>query len=232
MRPIQSLIFILSLALFSCKQSNPTKQLVTDDLKYSAYYWHLNEHTDSFEFYLVHYINIDKEGNYFLMRHDVWRDKPRYFKGSINDTIRKCIDTTFLKDNFKTDYTYMTNPNFIYDGFTYCLDYKTQHEKRKEILFISPNSPNEIKTISTLLDTLIYSNQSEIIDTLNLDLYTKQLKELAEKVAPPPLKMVLPPPLSSKTIFALPCCLWAMKTPAHGWGRATAVLSPTNSNSE
>ena len=206
MRPIFSLIFISGLALLSCKQSTPTKKLVTKDLKYSAYYWHLNEHTDSFEFYLVHYINIDKEGNYFLMRHDVWRDKPRYFKGSISNKIRECIDTTFLNDSFKIDYTYMTNPNFIYDGFTYCLDYSTQNRKRKEILFIPPNSPAEIKTISPLLDTLIYSNKREILDTLDIALYTKQLKELAEKIEPPPPppKMLPPPPINSKTILFKP----------------------------
>ena len=84
MRLILTLIFIFTFV--SCKQSNPTKRLVTADLKDSAYYWHLKEQTDSFEFYLVHYIDIDKEGNYFLMRHDVWRDKPRYFKGLIDDT--------------------------------------------------------------------------------------------------------------------------------------------------
>ena len=106
MRPILTILFLSVLA--SCQQTNSPKKLVTDDLKYSAFYWHLNQQTDSFEFYLVHYIEIDKKGNYVLMRHDEWRGKPRYFKGSINDTIRECIDTTFLKDSFKTDYTYMT----------------------------------------------------------------------------------------------------------------------------
>jgi hypothetical protein len=130
--------------------------------------------------------------------------QPKYFKGSINDTIRKCIDSTFLKDSFKTDYTYMTNPNFIYDGFTYCLDYRTENRERKEILFIPPNSPAEISTISTLLDTLIYSTKNEILDTLDITLYTRQLKELAEKVAPPPPKMLPPPPLGSKPILFKP----------------------------
>lgn len=202
MRPYLPLILIFG--FLSCKQSNSTKKLVTDDLKYSAYYWNLNEQTRSFEFYLIHYINIDKEGNYFLMRRDDWRGKPKYFKGSINDTIRQNIDITFLKDSFKTDYTYMTNPNFIYDGFTYCLDYTTQNRERKEILFIPPNSPAEINTISTLLDTLIYSTKNEILDTLDINLYTTQLKELAEKVAPPPPKMLPPPPLGSKTILFKP----------------------------
>jgi hypothetical protein len=177
--------------------------LVTDDLKYSAYYWHLNEQTNNFEFYLVHYIDIDKEGNYVLMRHDIWSDKPKYFKGLIDDTIRKCIDSTLFNDTFNTDYSYMTNPNFIYDGFTYCLDYTTETSKRKKILFIPHNSPAKINILSTLLDTLIYSSKTEILDTLNITPYAKQMKELAEKIEPPP-KMLPPPPLNSKTILFKP----------------------------
>lgn len=133
------------------------------------------------------------------MRHDDWRGKRIYFKGSINDTLRKCIDATFLEDTFKTDYTYMTNPTFIYDGFTYCLDYSTQKDKRKEIFFIPHNSPPEIKTISTLLDTLVYSNKSEILDTLNIALYSIQLKEAAEKIDVPPQ-----PPIKPKIILFKP----------------------------
>lgn len=201
MRPFLILIFISGFV--SCKQSNSTKKLATDDLKYSAYYWHLNEQTNSFEFYLVHYIDVDREGNYVLMRHDVWRDKPRYFRGSIDDTIRQCIDTTFFNDSFKTDYSYMTNPSFIYDGFTYCLDYRTQNSKRKKILFVPHNSPTKINILSSLLDTLIYSSKTEILDALDITLYTKQLKELSEKVdpPPPPPKMLPPSPLNSKTIL-------------------------------
>jgi hypothetical protein len=91
----------------------------------------------------------------------------------------------------------MTNPNFIYDGFTYCLDYQTKNNERKKILFIPHNSPAKINILSSLLDTLIYSSKSEILDTLDIAVYTKQLKEFADKVEPPP-----PPP--TKTILFKP----------------------------
>ena len=195
MRPYLTLILIFG--FLSCRQINSTKKLATYDLKYSAFYWHFNQQTNNFEFYLVHYVDIDREGNYVLMLHDVWRDKPKYFKGAIGDTIRECIDTTFLNDNFKTDYSYSTKPNFIYDGFTYCLDYRTQNNERKKILFIPHDSPAKINILSSLLDTLIYSSKSEILDTIYIAAYTKQLKEFAYKVDQPP-----PPP--TKTILFKP----------------------------
>src|SRR5664279_2650598 len=105
------IFIILALMLVTCKQSIPTKNLATVYLKYSAYYWHFNQQVDSFEFYLVHYIEIDKNGKYFLMRHENWMDRPKYFTGFINDTIRQLIDTTFYHDRFKTDYSWrIDNP--------------------------------------------------------------------------------------------------------------------------
>jgi len=132
------------------------------------------------------------------MRHDVPMDKAKYFKGSINDTVRKYIDSTFLNEKFKTDYSYMTNPNFIYDGFTYCFDYCTDNN-RKEIIFIPHNSPGKIRKLSAILDSLIYSHNNEIIDTLDVSAYTIKLKQLAEKIEAPP-----PPPKKSKIILFKP----------------------------
>ena len=157
-------------------------------------------------FYLVLYLNVDQKGNFVLMRHDRIMDKPKYFSGTINDTIRRHIDSTFLNDSFATDYSYMTNPNFVYDGFTYCFDYQTEHNKRKKIQFIPRNSPAKIHLLNTIFDTLIYSLKSESSDTLNLTVYNKELKQLfkdleppPKKITPSPLKVILfKPPKSSK----------------------------------
>ena len=100
----------------------------------------------------------------------------------------------------------MTNPNFVYDGFTYCFDYRAEHNKLKQIQFVPHNSPAKINILNTILDTLIYSIKSEISHTLDLRAYTKELNQLFEniepppkKLAPPPLKVILfKPPKSSK----------------------------------
>ena len=200
LRPLLLIVFTLTFA--ACKQSAPTKKLVTADFKYSAYYWHFNQQVDSFEFYLVHYIDIDAKGNFVLMRHDRWMDKPKYFSGFVNDTIRQLLDTTFYHDNFKTDYSWNINNPFIYDGFTYCFDYKKQDSERKQIQFIPHNSPAPIKKLSLLLDTLISNAFTTSIDTLNLKSYTEQLKQLYITVSgqpPKPSKAVIQfkPPKSS-----------------------------------
>jgi len=196
-----SLIFF-SLAFVACNQGKMTKNLVIEDLKYSAYYMHFNEKVDSFEFYLVHYLEIDKNGKFVLMRHDNWMGKPKYFKGAINDTIRQHIDTIFYYDTFKTDYSYDVNKNGTYAGFTYCLDYQQENNFKKKIQFIPGNSPDQIKALITLLDTLVYDIATLQGDSLNLKNYTEQLEELyisKQGRIPKPQK---PPPSSEKLKFS------------------------------
>ena len=174
---LQLLIFF-SLAFTACKQNKAINNLVTENLKYSAYYWHFNEKVDSFEFYLVHYLEIDKNGKFVLMRHDDWMGKPKYFQGLINDAIRQQIDTVLYYDTFKTDYSYDLDKNGIYDGYTYCLDYSKDNNFKKKIQFIPNNSPGQVKALSELLDILVYDIAALPADSLNLENYTEQLEEL------------------------------------------------------
>ncbi len=172
------LVIFSSLAFVACNQNKPAKRLVTEDLKYSAYYMHFNEKVDSFEFYLVHYLDIDKNGKFILMRHDEWMSTPKYFQGFINDTIRQQIDTIFYNDDFKTDYSYDVERNGIYDGYTYCLDYSKENNFNKKIQFIPVNSPDQVKALSKLLDTLVYNVSALPAESLNLRRYTEQLEVL------------------------------------------------------
>src|SRR5438552_396460 len=95
------LLFIVSLTIFTCQQKSRTGILVTDDLKYSAYLWHLNSDTPTF--YLAQYVDIDKNGHYILMRHDTFMDAPKYFTGDISDTLTKAINDVLATDNYSTD---------------------------------------------------------------------------------------------------------------------------------
>lgn len=180
------LLIICCLIFVACKQNNSTKTLFTENFKYSGYYWHFNQQSDSFEFYLVHYIDIDKDGKFVLMRHDNWRSKPKYFTGYINDTIKQFIDTTFYNDNFKTDYSWNPEKPVVYDGFIYCFDYAIKNNSRKQIQFIPPYSPNQIVKLSSLLDTLVYNTVTKKIDTLNISNYSEKMKQLLLSVSPLP----------------------------------------------
>lgn len=205
MRPLLYIICIILIA--ACKQSVVPKKLVTGDLKYSAYFWHFNEISNGWEFYLVYSIDIGQNGQFVLMRHDEFKKSPRYFNGGINDTVWNCINSTISKDTFKTNYSYLTNPNFIYDGLTYCLDYKTDNGSRKKILFIPENSPEKIAKLGEVLDTLIYRAKKVARDTMALTAYTLDLKHFAYKFDAPP------PPPSPPKVFLSPSKALLFKPP-------------------
>jgi len=180
---------IICLTCFGCKYSQK-KTILTNDFKYSAYNWYINPTVGSFEFYLDHYIDIDKTGHYILIRHDNFKDTLKCFAGEINDTIRSLINNIFLIDTFKTDYRKLGDP-IIYDGFEYCFDYQKPKSTPIKILFIPMNAPKKLKNLSLLLDSLIYSATNRSIDTLNFSNYSLELKIFYLSVSDPLPKLKL-----------------------------------------
>ena len=180
MRP---LLFIVCLTIFACQQKNRTNILLTDDLKYSAYSWHLNSDTPTF--YLAHYIDIDNNGHFVLMRHDTFMDTPKYFTGDISDTLAKAINDVLATDNHNTDYSIKPEDSFIYDGFTYCIDYTMKDSLSKKIQFIPNKSPDRIKHLGLLLDTLIYSLATDSTDKFSTDEYAKELTNFSLQTSSP-----------------------------------------------
>lgn len=76
---VAKVYILLSLTLFFCQQQSKKETLKTDTFKYPAYLWHMNSDTPIF--YLAHYLDIDKNGHYSLMRRDTFMDAPKYFAG-------------------------------------------------------------------------------------------------------------------------------------------------------
>lgn len=180
MRP---LLFILSLTIFACQQKSRTNILLTDDLKYSAYSWHVNSDTPTF--YLAHYIDIDKNGHFVVMRHDTFMDTPKYFSGDISDTLAKAINDVLATDNYNTDYSIKPEDSFIYDGFTYCIDYKKKDSLAKKIQFIPNKCPDSIKQIALLLDKLIFASTNNTTSKFDTDPYSKELANFSLRVSGP-----------------------------------------------
>lgn len=186
------LIYILIVSsIVACNQRPTPKAMVTDDLKYSAFYWHLNERTNEREFYLDRYINIKKDGSYVLMRHDDWMGRPRYSNGMVDTNMLKLIDTIFLGSNYQSDYSYDLENPAIYHGLTFCFDYSLKGGKSKEIQFIPPHSPDKLKLLSSLLDTLMSNAINTSLDTLYLKSYEDRLSKISLPNLPP---LTLPPP--------------------------------------
>jgi hypothetical protein len=176
MRPVLFIIFILSLV--ACGRHSPADKSLIKEFKYSAFLWHLSPDNDSFNFYLAHYIDVNKDGHFKLMRRDSFMSKPHFFEGILSDTLRRLIDTTFVKGSFKTDYNWNVNDGLVYDGFTYCMDVeKPDSINPKKVFFIPNKAPSEINQLATKLDTLIYNIKGKRVDTFNTNLYQEQLKQ-------------------------------------------------------
>ncbi len=181
MKPVLILSFLFLIT--ACRQNTPTNSLITEDLKYTAYGWHLG--ADSIEFYVAHYLDIDKEGHYVLMRHDTFMDKPKYFAGIIPNTVFKQIKATLSDTTLKNVYDFKTPNSVIYDGFNYCIDYKSKNGFKKIIQFIPSQSPMQIQNLSTLLDTLIYSTSKTPTQAFNFDNYKNYLNKISLTHPPP-----------------------------------------------
>lgn len=167
MRPF--LFITLALTFIGCVRQKATDTLVTDNLKHSACYWHLNQNTDSFQFYLA---------------------KPKYFQGALTDTMQKLIDTTFLFENYKTVYAWSVDDGTVYDGFTYI----TKNNTNKKVLFIPRDSPVQVKSLSALLDTIIYNRATKRIDDMNLKPYENVLSRYRRAMFGQLLKIKKAPP--------------------------------------
>jgi hypothetical protein len=184
------IVILLLIALLACQQSKQSVSLVIEDLKYSAYSWYY--YKGQREFYLDYYVRIQKNGQFNLMLRDSFMSKPRYFTGIINETVRKLIDKTFRVDTFKTDYKSKTLQNEFYDGFTYCVDYRTKNNNQKKIIFIKSGNPNEIRKLSICLDTLIKTTDTKQINTVNLATYIIDLKKFSLSSLGPVPTLVMP----------------------------------------
>ena len=184
------IVIILSLSLLACQQKSRTETLVTENLKYSAYSWHLSSDTPLF--YLAHYLDIDKNGHYSLMRHDTFMDIPKYFAGDIPDSLIKSINEVFATDNYSSDYSIKPEDSFIYDGFTYCIDYKKKDSLARKIQFIPNKSPDTINKIALLLNKLIFASTTNKTNKFDTEQYSKELSTFSLQVSGPLPKLEKP----------------------------------------
>ena len=185
------LFIIIILTMISCNQESTPKGMETEELKYSAFNWQFNDMANKRELYLDHYINIKKNGTFVLMKHEELMDHPIYSNGIVDKSILNLIDTFFLNRKYKSDYVIDSERLAIYDGLTYCFDYKKEGAENKEILFIPTYSPTQLKFLGLLLDTLIAKSSETKMTPLNLRTYKERLSKISQPYLPP---MPLPPP--------------------------------------
>ncbi len=174
-------IYLLAVFVFVGCALKPHDQAGKDfpstELKFSAYTWHQNENTDSWDFYLANYLEIDSNGHFVLMRHEKFAGRMLYFSGHFTDATFSQIKGILQNRTYENDYTWKVESGSIYDGFTYTIDYRGFNRERKVIQFIPNNSPEPIRILRKILDSICYETNTDKLDTLFIDDYACELKK-------------------------------------------------------
>ena len=181
----------MALTFLTCNQSSNT--LKVDNLKYSGFIWHLDDSSDTYKFNLVHFIEIDKSGNFNAVRVDSQNGTHKYFSGNIEMELFDKLNATNLKE-FNSDYTWSDSCSIMYHGLSYCIDYQIGGNDHT-IQFIPPCCPKKMNQIKTILDSVINGGEFTLLSKISLDDYIQKLKEISYSKLPPiPQK---PPPTSN-----------------------------------
>lgn len=154
----------LFLLVCSCSSHNAIQPLGTGKLTYSAYTWHYNPGKDSFELYIANYLCMDSNGRYIGMRHDTFMDRAKYFAGTINDSLRKCVDSILSISSNKRDFIFSANSCGMYDGFTYAIEYRNRDSMGSSILSVPSFSPLGIQFVESILDSVAANSVPNPID--------------------------------------------------------------------
>lgn len=191
-RKLQILFLLFPLAAGG--QTFNKAKFKTSDFKYSVYLWHINLKSNKWDFYLASYLHIDSSGSFELLRHTNFSDKPKYFRGTFNEGLRKRIDSVLIKisylPNLKTD-NISDTPLMIYDGFTYLLDYKLIGSEQTKIQYINASSktPKTILRFTSFLDSIVAKTKHTKCDSFSIGIYLDTLKKISSNNLPPvPIK--------------------------------------------
>jgi hypothetical protein len=193
MNNIGNFLVLLLITMFTISCNFPkNKTYNIEQLKYSAYYWCFNEKNNNFEFRLVYYIEINKYKQVFVYRNK--NNIIEAYKGNISDSVYSIIDSTLSINNYTDNYTLQKESFFIYDGFTYCLDFENNRTNlRQKIQFIPNNVPTSIRQISSLIDSIS-------LNTIKYK-YPKSISKYIEELKKDFTTVSLPMPKQSKSII-------------------------------
>ena len=114
------------------------------------------------------------------MRHDSIMDTPKFRSGDLEQWLSREINETLPKIRPKdVDSAKHSDHTFIYDGFTYCLDYELEDSKRIKIDYIPTHTIASLAQLSKYLDLQVASNQTKEIQAFEMTEYTKELADFS-----------------------------------------------------
>lgn len=177
-----AIVFFL-IFLSGCKGKNTAHLSNVKKFKYSTFSWYRDKTSNSFKLYINFYLQIDNTGDYLLMKHVVFNDTPKYFQGTIDDSIANMITVGF-QDTLYGQINYFSNDTIeVYDGFTHCFDYTNeQTDKRAVIQFIPSEAPANIQKIAETLNQLIQLSTQERSNLFELKDYEKELMKINDSI--------------------------------------------------
>jgi hypothetical protein len=174
---MKKLFSILILSLFvCCKHKNTT----TEQLPVVIYTTHarvLNPSTNTLEFHLLNYLEVDRHGNVRVMKKDSLRGSPSFFTSTLSlDTLSEIVNTLRWK---KFDSTYMINPasSYLYCGYHYSIELH-DFDKNQIVLFIPPEAPEDLNKIANIVQRQVELSNMVPLKELNLSSYLQKLSNL------------------------------------------------------
>ena len=126
------------------------------------------------------------------MRHEKWNDNPEYFKGTLTEPVCHFIVSVFSDRNYDAVYEGNKDTPLLYHGFTYYLDYKKNDGTKTQIKYIPGYVPNQIKMLSSILDSIIYKSSNLKTDSFALKNYEHILRQLDSSNLPHYVKFKVP----------------------------------------
>ncbi len=190
-------IVVIAILYTGCKNKENKEGI---QFQYSAYSFHFNEEKEIMEFYLAYYFKISEDGNYKIFKHSTFMDIPKYFKGKFEIDDKENIDSLIININNSQPIIIPDTPLLVYDGFTYCLDYKIGNKATGKIQYINSRSrcPENIYTLTAKLDALILNTRKNETDSFSLGAYIDTLKKISSfynfphPLKAPPIKKTQP----------------------------------------
>lgn len=160
-------LLLAVIIFFGCGSEQTKSTQLPGDIKYTSY--HLNNTKDSFGLSLNHYLQIAKDGNYRLLLRSA-DGQAGYYYGFVG------FDNVAELNKFVTDSSIQISDTLqkASSGKNFKLDYATGTGE-KQIKFSSATEPEQIKSIRTMLDSIIASPGKKQSSHFNIDNYLKKI---------------------------------------------------------
>ena len=180
-----SLIFILLLSLVCCKQQEKKRRLQLNKFTYCEYAWRLNDSTNTFEFYIDKYLDVDTNGLCRMMHHEkYWGNHPQYFKVTLNSAQLSLINSLFSNKEYKE--FYLNDSLMMYDGLSYHIEYLSSENEIHKIEFLPMFAPDDILNAKSGIENIIFGYPKDTCKPFDLKEFTDSMKAYSLKGHPLP----------------------------------------------